>query len=199
MTADLLLSPLDHLTAEFERASGDRVHLREAPFLSQLSLRLAPDGAACAAVGAALGVPLPLEPNTVAWADELQVLWLRPDEWLVVGAPGEQDHLEKLLRVAIGTEFGSVVDTSAQRTTLLLRGSQAADVLAAGCALDLDPAVFTDPHCAQTWLAKAPVLLSRLPDGFRLAVRSSFADYLARWLLDAITEYRSDTERGGAA
>lgn len=185
------ISPLAHLSAELARASGDRVRIRELPFLTQLSVRVPPASAACAAIGDALGLPMPMTPNTMSHGEELRVLWLGPDEWLVVGRPGEQDRLEKAARCAIGGDFGSVVDVSAQRTTLLLTGPDALDVLAGGCALDLHPAVFTDQHCAQTTLARAAVVLTRQDGGVAVAVRSSFADYLTRWLLDAVVEYRS--------
>ena len=59
--------------------------------------------------------------------------------------------------------------------------------LAAGCALDLHPRMFRAGCCAQTLLAKVPVILDQL-DGsptFHVLVRASFAAYLADWLVDA--------------
>lgn len=183
---DRLISPLEHLAGELEQASHDRVRLAEVPFLTQLSVRVDPDSAEGSEIGTALGVGLPMRPNTLTRSAELDVLWLAPDEWLVVGAPGEQDRLAKSVHTAIGSGFGSVVDVSAQRTTVLLNGPDALDVLAAGCSLDLDPDVFTEHSCAQTMVAAAPVVLSRRGGGVAVAVRSSLADYLARWLLDAL-------------
>ncbi|MQA76692.1 MAG: sarcosine oxidase subunit gamma, partial [Solirubrobacterales bacterium] len=45
--------------------------------------------------------------------------------------------------------------------------------------------------CTQTMLAKAQVVLQQLDDrpAYRVHVRASFAEYLARWLLDAAVEY----------
>ena len=83
-----------------------------------------------------------------------------------------------------------MVNVSANRTTIRLVGPQARDVLAHGCALDLHPRVFGAGQCAQTLLARAGVLLVADDDGaFRILVRSSFARYLADWLLDASLEY----------
>lgn len=189
MTAETSISPLSQLAEQLERASNDRVRIREVPFLTQLSVRVPPDSAASSAVGAALGVPLPQRSNTLARGRDLRVLWLGPDEWLVVANPGEQDRLDKAIRTAIGDDFGSVLDVSAQRTTLSVQGPDTLDLLAGGCALDLDPEVFTENRCAQTMLARAQVVLNRQDGGFAVAVRASFADYLARWLLDAMIEY----------
>jgi sarcosine oxidase subunit gamma len=65
-------------------------------------------------------------------------------------------------------------------------------LLAHGCALDLRPRVFGPGRCAQTLLARAGVvLMARDGDEFLVFVRSSFAGYLAAWLLDAAAEYLS--------
>jgi sarcosine oxidase subunit gamma len=58
--------------------------------------------------------------------------------------------------------------------------------------VDLHPRVFGPGRCAQTLLAKAQVIIHQVNDAptFHLYVRTSFAWYVAEWLLDAMTEYR---------
>jgi sarcosine oxidase subunit gamma len=115
----------------------------------------------------------PVEPNTAAG----DVLWLGPDEWLVLGGR-EEDY----------PDAAAAVDVSANRLVFELSGPGAADVLARGCALDLHPAVFAPGRCAQTLLARAQVILHRTEtDTFRVLVRPSFAGYLQAWLEDAIS------------
>ena len=61
-------SPLAHVAGRFAaatRASGGDLRLAELPFLAQVNVRLDPKGPAADAVGLALGLPLPLEPDTV--------------------------------------------------------------------------------------------------------------------------------------
>jgi len=184
-------SPLGHLTTELA-ATPDGVHLAELPFRTQFNLRVDPVGPAARSVEDVLGTTLPVRANTAMAAGELDVLWLGPDEWLVVGPEGQQEPLEKALRQAIGTEPGTVVDLSAHRTTIELTGERAREVLAKGCSLDLHPTVFTPGSCAQVLLAQAPVLLlAREGDtpAYWLLVRASFATYVADWLLDACVEY----------
>ncbi|CBG67883.1 MULTISPECIES: sarcosine oxidase subunit gamma [Streptomyces] len=174
------------------RASGGAIRLAELPFLTQLDVRLDPKGAAADAVGLALGLPLPLEPDTVVRAGELTALWLGPDEWLLVGPPGGARELENRIREAAGEEHISVTDVSAQRTTVLVAGAGARDLLAHGCSLDLHPRAFGPGRCAQTTLGRTQVVLVAREEpgaGFWVLVRSSFAGYLADWLLDAATEY----------
>lgn len=162
--------------------------LREVPFLAQANLRVEPGSAEAFRAEAALGVALPVVPNTTATARGRDVLWLGPDEWLVVGAKGTERELEALLREAIGAGFGSVVDVSAGRTTLELSGARAREVLASACPLDVHPRAFAAGCCAQTLLARAQIVLHRPGEAptFRILVRPSFAHYVAAWLLDAI-------------
>lgn len=181
MTADPIpmRSPLNGWEATF---TG--VRLAEVPFLTQLGLRLDKPGPA---VAKALGGDLPVEPCTAVTIGDLRVLWLGPDEWLVLAGPGRQRELEDQLRAAIGDEHGAVVDVSAQRTALSVTGPAARTLLARGCAIDLDPRVAPAGTCVQTLLARAGVTIVVRDDGtgFLLLVRASFAEYLAAWLVDA--------------
>ncbi|MEV1068409.1 sarcosine oxidase subunit gamma family protein [Streptomyces sp. NPDC050263] len=188
-------SPLSHAAgrlAAATRASGGAIRLAELPFLAQLDVRLDAKGAAADAVGLALDLQLPLEPNSVVHAGELSVLWLGPDEWLLMGRPGTQRDLESRIREAAEDAPVSVTDVSAQRTTLLVTGPRARDLLAHGCPLDLHPRAFGAGRCAQTTLGRTQVVLVARDEpraGFWVLVRASFAGYLTDWLLDAATEY----------
>ncbi|MBY8885555.1 sarcosine oxidase subunit gamma [Streptomyces sp. PTM05] len=192
------VSPLVRYAGRFAavtRASGGAVRLAELPLLAQLSVRLDAKGPAAEAVRFALGLALPVEPDTVAFSDELAALWLGPDEWLVVGRPGSAAGLEERLRAAVAGEHAAVTDVSGQRTTVLVGGARARDLLAHGCPLDLHPRAFGPGRCAQTTLARAGVLLAGRDEhrpGYWLLTRSSFAGYVADWLLDAATEYVAD-------
>jgi sarcosine oxidase subunit gamma len=162
--------------------------VREIPLLAQLDVRVDPaDPSAREAIESVIG-PLPLAPNTFHGGADASVLWLGPDEWLVVGPPGGEAALEAQLRDALG-ELGpavAIVDVSANRTTIELTGPAARDVLERGCPLDLERDV-RPGSCAQTLVARANVLLQQMDDAptYRLFVRPSFAAYLAAWLADA--------------
>lgn len=195
MADTALTSPLSHAAgrlAAATRGSGGAIRLAELPFLAQLDVRLDAKGAAAEAVGLALDLQLPLQPNTVVRADGLTALWLGPDEWLLVAPPGSERELEERIREAAGDEPVSVTDVSAQRTTLLVSGPRARDLLAHGCRLDLHPRAFGPGRCAQSTLGRTQVVVVARDEpraGFWILVRSSFAGYLTDWLLDAATEY----------
>jgi sarcosine oxidase subunit gamma len=158
--------------------------IREFRHRAMVNLRVPPDSAAAARIAAALGVELPA-PNTVATGTHT-VLWLGPDEWLVIG-----DGAREPLTSALGDDFGSVVDVSANRTTFVLSAPWARDVLEKGMAIDLHPSAFGPGQCAQTLLARAQVILQQVDDEptYHVLVRGSFAPYLAAWLADAAGEF----------
>lgn len=187
-------SPLAHLGDALRDAGSDAVRLRELPFLAQLDLRLGADEAAHAAVAEVIGAALPTAPGTTARSAGCAALWLGPDEWLIVGAPGEEAVLGGRLRDALRGSFAAVVDVSANRTAVEVAGPQSRRVLEKGCSLDLHPRAFGAGRCAQTMLARAQVVLERATGepSYRLLVRSSFAAYLAAWLIDAAMEFRAD-------
>jgi sarcosine oxidase subunit gamma len=125
------------------------------------------------------------------------VLWQGPDEWLVVSQMPAEALVEEL-RSSVAGAHAAVVDVSANRTVLELRGAAARAVLQKGCPLDLHPRAFAPGRAVSTTLARIPLILWQVgPDSYRLLPRSSFADYVARWLVDATREYASDFRDGG--
>jgi sarcosine oxidase subunit gamma len=136
-----------------------------------------------------LGGPLPMACGEVTGTDANDALWLGPDEWLVVAATDAVAMADQL-SAAVGEEPGLVLDVSANRTVLELAGPSARAVLEKGCPVDLHPRAFGPGNAVSTTLARVPVLLWQTGDDtYRLVPRSSFADYLARWLLDAMVEF----------
>jgi sarcosine oxidase, subunit gamma len=184
--ADRRVSPL----AGFGGITDARLRVREIPFLRQTVIRADPgrltglraDPGGLTGLHAdpgRLGPRLPVEPGTWLRSGEADVLWLGPDEWLAIGDLGLPPSPEM-----------AVTDVSALRTTLLVAGPGARDLLAHGCALDLHPSVFGPGRCARTMLARADVVLvAREDDEFWVLVRASFARYLAAWITDAAVDY----------
>jgi sarcosine oxidase, subunit gamma len=124
-------------------------------------------------------------------------IWLGPEEWLVVGPQSSRETNLEALERAVGPHDGAIVDLSASRILLDLTGASARDVLASCCALDLHPRAFGPGQCAQTLLAKAPVLLSQVDEvpTYRLFVRPSLASYVLSWLSDGIDGVRAESPR----
>ena len=160
----------------------DAVRVTVEPYVAVVDVRLDDP--------AALG--LPTAPDTWVPTDVGRAIWLGPDEWLLTSGSESPWAFEERIRDAVLPLGGAVVDVSAQRITLRLTGEHTRDVLAKGCAIDLHPRSFGRGSSAQTTLGMAGVVLLALSDtgdDYLVLVRSSFAGYLADWLLDAALEY----------
>ena len=168
-------APLEHRAADLARIADlttGTIQITEETFLQQLDIRTQDP----------TSFGLPTSPNTWREMREMNgvnALWLGPDEWLVVGgADAVRDAWEG---------SASIVDVGASRAVLDLGGPGVRDLLLKGSSLDLHPSKWASGACAQTMLAKAPVLLQQRQDVTRIFVRPSFTDYLLEWFLAACT------------
>jgi sarcosine oxidase subunit gamma len=166
--------------------------LAELAVPGQINLRgQASNPAFLAAAGTVLIARLPVNPNTVQTAGDLTILWLGPDEWLILTPPGAETGLIARLREALGSVHAAVTDVSGNRARLRLSGPNARDVLVKGCSLDLHPRRFAPGQCAQTLIVRADAILHQIDDRptYDIFPRRSFAEYLWMWLADAMAEY----------
>ena len=119
----------------------------------------------------------PPEPNTTTTWNGRDVLWLGPDEWLVVGEHTAEGSIQRELEGVMTDHHRSIVDVSANRVVFDLTDGR--DLLSSGCGLDLDPSHWRSGMCAQTLFGHAQVILHQLDERTtRLFVRPSFAEYL---------------------
>jgi sarcosine oxidase subunit gamma len=156
-----------------------RVAISEPWFPAQVDLR----------VGSTEGLDLPLVPNTwTVWLDGWEWLWLGPDEWLAASADGSSKAVIAELQRALDGRQASIVDVSAGRALIDLGGERRHELLSHGCGLDLHPRSWTAGMCAQTLLARVPVILQERGDSTRVFVRPSFAEWLRAWMVDRVAD-----------
>jgi sarcosine oxidase subunit gamma len=154
-----------------------RVGARELAFLAKVDVRIHER-----AESDRRGISVPTTPNTWRADGEREWLWLGPDEWLVLGPPGSAPGIAHDLRRVLSDVHHSIVDVSANLAGIELGGDRRLDLLACGGGLDLHPRSWRAGMCAQTLLARVPVLLQEREGSTRLFVRPSFAGYLADWI-----------------
>jgi sarcosine oxidase subunit gamma len=153
--------------------------------LTLIDLRGDPrDAAFLASAHTALGAALPLKPNTTVAAKDCEILWLGPDEWLLMSS--DLAPLSDRLPIA----RGFLTDVSHGRAGWRISGPRTLDLLAKGCSLDLHPRAFRAGDCAQTALAHAGVLLHRRgTESFDIYCARSYAQHLWHWLTGAAAEF----------
>ena len=143
--------------------------------LAQIDVRAAADP---------LPFDAPVENAVSAWNDR-DVLWLGPDEWLVVAEPDAAPTIMRELEDALSGHHRSIIDVSANRIVFEL--TDGLEPLATGCGLDLDPSRWRPGMCAQTLFAQAQVILHQRDERTtRVFVRPSFE----RYVIDRLTAAR---------
>ncbi|NCF46762.1 MAG: sarcosine oxidase subunit gamma, partial [Alphaproteobacteria bacterium] len=99
-------------------------------------------------------------------------------------------QLEKTLNSSDIIKQISVTNVSDALCALSLSGKKVRDLLAKGCAIDLHPDSFGKNQSAQCDLALSNVILICLEeDAFICICRTSFAEYVLDWCLDAGFEF----------
>jgi sarcosine oxidase subunit gamma len=158
------------------------------PGLGRLSLRGGDE--VMAAAGLALGLTLPDEPCRATEGDALAALWLGPDERLLLVQQALWREVLPALAAGLRGMPHSAVDVSQRQIALQISGVGAADVLRAGCPLDLYQEAFPVGMCTRTLLAKAPIVLWRTaPHAFHLEVWRSFGTYVQQLLREVSLEF----------
>ncbi|MBB2752092.1 UNVERIFIED_ORG: sarcosine oxidase subunit gamma [Rhizobium aethiopicum] len=149
------------------------VRLTVAPAASRVALR-APAGS-LAALSKALGLSVPTVPKTSGRAGARSVLWIGPDEWLVIDEDGAD-----LMTVLSGiSAVHSATDVSHRNLAIIVSGPGAEKTLAAGCPQDLSLSSFPVGAASRTILGKAEIVLLRTDkDTFRVECWRSFSDFV---------------------
>jgi sarcosine oxidase subunit gamma len=168
--------------------------LRLLPPAARHILRGAP--AVLSAAGDALGLSLAMSACRSSVRGTRAALWLGPDERLLLGEEASAPDTASRLEQALRDQPHALVDVSHRQIALAVTGPHATTVLAAGCPLDLDPAVFPVGMCTRTVLSKAEIVLWRVADdSFHLEVWRSFAAYVSGVIAEAAREL-ADFGRG---
>lgn len=167
------------------RVLADTLHLAVLPARTVVILKLGGRSQRNAADIRIAGRPLPLGANT--WSGDDPVFCrTAPDTWFLLSARHPAADLMEAARAGCKRRFAAVTDVSDANVTLAIEGSQAVDVLARGCGLDLRDAIFGQDRCTRTRLAQLPVMVRRVnTERFELLVDRSAAAWLQDWLLDA--------------
>jgi len=167
---------------------GCGVWANEIALLGYISVRGAfADPAFVGKVTSVTGVPLPVEPCSFAMSNGIKVLWLSPDEWMIVCARHRLRDILGGLRSRLEGIRSQVADNSGGYTQVLLQGRNALEVLQHASVYDF--ASLASGRVVGTTFGKSSVYAHRTDEGFCLLMRRSFADYIWRYLVRAAAPY----------
>lgn len=194
-------SPL-HLLAAASRTSTANtragVSACEMRLLGYISLRGdAGNAAFMDATARVLGTALPTEPCTFVRPETQAVLWLSPDEWMIVCPRANLDTQLRALGQALAGTHHQAIDNSGGYTQVRIHGPNAIDVLRHASVYDFS--ALGPGRVVGTTFGKSSLYVYRDNDGFCLLLRRSFTDYIWRFLVRATEPYGIDVTEPAVA
>jgi sarcosine oxidase subunit gamma len=169
--------------------------MAERPFLGKFILRADPQIAA-EPIRVALGLPLPSEPLTSAILGDTSFLWLGPDEWMLVTAPGDAAAASRKAAGALAGLHHQLIEVSDYYTAIEIAGPKARELLMKLTTLDLHARAFRAGMVTGSLFGRVNATIWQMSDDqvedgplFRLFIRWSMADYLWCLIADAGREW----------
>ncbi len=140
-------------------------------------------------IGSALNLVLPIEPNVRIFNNNISIMWLGPNEWLVVTPENEKDGIISLLNSNLNPQKTAITDVSFNRTVLRLEGEKVFTLLSKFLVANLKKILKTNFSVAQTIFIKIPVLFVRNntdeePTSLDLHLNRSHTKYVYELLVD---------------
>ena len=140
-------------------------------------------------VGSVLDLVLPIEPNVKVSNNNISIIWLSPNEWLIESPKSETQKILTLLKSTLNPQKTAITDVSFNRTILRLEGDNVFTLLSKFLVINLEEVLKNNYSVAQTVFIKIPVLLIRNNDhdeitSIDIHLNRSHAKYVYELLID---------------
>ena len=154
------LNPSGALKINKENFNG--ISITERDFLGKINLRgKSTDKEFMKNVGSVLDLVLPIEPNVRVSNNNINIIWLSPNEWLIETPNTETQKILTLLKSSLNAQKTAITDVSFNRTILRLVGDHVFTLLSKYLVINLEEVLKTNYSVAQTIFIKIPILLIR--------------------------------------
>lgn len=128
--------------------------------------------------------PFPTQPRTVSRSDELELMWLGPNHWILRAPLASEAALVATLTPEQAPDDTSFVRISDTLTFFELSGPDLSEVLSVASPLNFDPLLFPEDGAAFGEAFGIKALFVHAGSNLQVGVERSFgpmiADYLAR-------------------
>ena len=135
-----------------------------------------------------LRMDIPHIPNTVTVHDTYSILWLGPEEWLLIVPESDEDRIASELSHDAVDGLAVAIIVSDHYSVITMQGSETAEVLVQACGIDIHPQEFSIGQCCRCAFARTTAIVRPLDsqDSYELIVESSYARYAEHWLFRAM-------------
>jgi len=135
-----------------------------------------------------LEASLPIKSNTYSNNGKIKILWLGPNEWLVVDEiKKDSNELFLKLQNINNKKESSVTDVSENRTVIRISGNKLFTLLSKFLVLDLHKNLINKSSVCQTLFVKVPVVITlnnNNADIIDIFANRSHASYIYKLLVD---------------
>ena len=182
------LNPSNVLKINKEIFNG--VSIEESNLVGKINLRgKSSDKEFMKNVGSVLDLVLPIEPNVKVSNNNISIIWLSPNEWLIETPKAETQKILTFLKSSLNPQKTAITDVSFSRTVLRLEGDHVFTLLSKYLVINLEEVLKNNHSVAQTIFIKIPILLIRNNDGNEITsidihLNRSHAKYVYELLKD---------------
>ena len=141
-------------------------------------------------IGKSLSIVPPTAANTSSGNDNISILWLSPDEWMVysnnkVNLKNNYELEDELFNTISKVNYGSVTNVTDHWIMINLKGDKVFELLSAGCPLNFNNFKNTKGAVVQTILNHIDIIIhNKNIKDLNLFVRRSFSNHLWSWMKD---------------
>ena len=182
------LNPSNVLKINKEIFNG--VSIEESDLVGKINLRgKSNDKEFMKNVGSVLDLVLPIEPNVKVSNNNVSIIWLSPNEWLIETPKAETKKILTLLRSSLNPQKTAITDVSFNRIVLRLEGDHVFTLLSKYLVINLEEVLKNNYSVAQTIFIKIPILLIRnnkenVISSIDIHLNRSHAKYVYELLID---------------
>ena len=154
------LNPSNVLKINKENFNG--ISIKERDFLGKINLRgKSTDKEFMKNVGSVLDLVLPIEPNVRVSNNNINIIWLGPNEWLIETPKSDMQKVLTLLKSTLNAQKTAITDVSFNRTILRLEGDHVFTLLSKYLVINLEEVLKNNYSVAQTIFIKIHILIIR--------------------------------------
>ena len=142
-------------------------------------------------IGKTLSIIPPTDPNISSGDDNLNILWLSPDEWLLysnssIDSKNNNILEDKLYNEISKVKLGSVSNVTDHWIMINMNGNDIFELLSSGCPFNFNKFKNLKGAVVQTIVNHVDVIIhNRGSNNLNLFVRRSFSEHLFSWMNDA--------------
>jgi len=143
-------------------------------------------------IGKSISILPPTESNTSSNNEDLNLLWLSPDEWMLyanekISSKNDIYNLEdELFKEISKVNYGSVTNITDHWIMINLKGKKVYELLSTSCPFDFKNFKQNKGSVVQTIFNHIDVIIHhKNSNDLNLFVRRSFSEHLLSWMRDA--------------